>query len=356
VLDDGAPCADEVGAPRIVAFPRGSTSYTDCFNDALEAAGAQVVDGIYSGRWILAQLPKSDAFQFHWPSFYYYVPGQAIRSWLRLGKFALFLATIRCCGRKVFWTAHNLYPHDGGRALRVHRAGRWLMCRVATRIFAHGRIAAEIVCRRLGATAGKLRVIEHGNWIGYYPNACTQLAAREKLGIGAVGRVFLFVGICKPYKNLEVLIAAFQSLPSGSTLVIAGKFQDSAYRRMVELAISRKPEGIVLHGRFLEDHELQYYLNLADCVVLPYSETLTSGGAMLALTFGRPVIAPRLGGLAEIVDAGCGILYDAREAQGLLTAMQSFSTEAFDTRQIQQRARQFSWQRSALVVLKECQR
>ena len=43
---------------------------------------------------------------------------------------------------------------------------------------------------------------------------------------------------------------------------------------------------------FVPDGEVQHYLLAADAVVLPFKEILTSGSAMLALSFGRPVVAP----------------------------------------------------------------
>jgi glycosyltransferase involved in cell wall biosynthesis len=48
------------------------------------------------------------------------------------------------------------------------------------------------------------------------------------------------------------------------------------------------------------DSEIQVYLRAADLVVLPFSETLNSGSALLALSFDRPVLVPRQGALAEL--------------------------------------------------------
>ena len=53
---------------------------------------------------------------------------------------------------------------------------------------------------------------------------------------------------------------------------------------------------------------------------MPYLASLTSGTLLLAMSLGRPVIAPRLPTLAElIIDGENGLLFDP-QAQGSLTA------------------------------------
>ncbi|MEZ4597387.1 MAG: glycosyltransferase [Chloroflexota bacterium] len=43
------------------------------------------------------------------------------------------------------------------------------------------------------------------------------------------------------------------------------------------------------------DDRMQVFLRAADVMVLPYRDVLTSGSAILAMTFGLPVVAPRIG-------------------------------------------------------------
>jgi glycosyltransferase involved in cell wall biosynthesis len=92
---------------------------------------------------------------------------------------------------------------------------------------------------------------------------------------------------------------------------------------------------------------LQLYLNACDVVVLPYREDLTSGAAMLALSFGRPVVAPRMGTLEELLTDDCGVLYDPRSDAALVDAMRAARMRHFSAQAIVSRAQQFSWDRSA---------
>ena len=62
--------------------------------------------------------------------------------------------------------------------------------------------------------------------------------------------------------------------------------------------------------------------------MLPFRDILTSGSAILALSHGRPVIAPAIGCLPETLPADAAILYDpdAPEALGAALAGGSVPT------------------------------
>src|SRR5262249_2709411 len=80
-------------------------------------------------------------------------------------------------------------------------------------------------------------------------------------------------------------------------------------------------ERVRLHLRHVPDAEVQVFLNAADLVVLPYRAVLTSGAAMLALSFGRGIVAPRVGCLADLERTGAAILYDPVAPDGLPSAL-----------------------------------
>ena len=66
---------------------------------------------------------------------------------------------------------------------------------------------------------------------------------------------------------------------------------------------------------------MQLFLRGADVMVLPYRDVLTSGSAILGMTFGLPIVAPRIGCLPETLE-GCSILYDADQPDGLRAALE----------------------------------
>jgi beta-1,4-mannosyltransferase len=50
---------------------------------------------------------------------------------------------------------------------------------------------------------------------------------------------------------------------------------------------------------------------------------LTSGSAILAMSFGKALVAPRLGCLPELVPVDGGVLYDPADPDGLGSALRS---------------------------------
>jgi glycosyltransferase involved in cell wall biosynthesis len=249
------------------------------------------------------------------------------------------------------WTAHNLYPHDDGRT-PLHRLGRRIVLWLCSHVCVHGPAAASCVQREFRVPAARLVLLQHGHFIGFYANTITRAAARARLDIAPGDYVYLFVGLCKPYKNLELLVHSHAALADDSALWIVGQFQSGAYRERVQQAAALAGGGrITVVDHFVPSDELQVYLNACDAVVLPYQEILTSGTALLALSFGRPVVAPRLGVLPEVVTSDCGVLYDPQAAEGLCAAMRTVQELCFDPAKILRQARQFSWERSAATFV-----
>ena len=104
-------------------------------------------------------------------------------------------------------------------------------------------------------------------------------------------------------------------------------------------------------AQYIPDEELQHVMSAADVVVLPYLRILSSGAAMLALSFGRPVIAPRQGLLNDMIVSSVGLLYDPVDPQGLTATMADVRTRRFEEEEILRYARQYDWGRSAQTLL-----
>jgi len=126
-----------------------------------------------------------------------------------------------------------------------------------------------------------------------------------------------------------------------------GRFQNAEYYGRVMGQIKRQPQGLQLENRFVPKEDLQYYFNACDVVVLPYLEVLTSGSVMTAMSFGRPVVAPRVGHLQDMVNKECGVLYDPLLPGGLRCAMEEIRELTFDDKVIRQHARKFNWEDAA---------
>jgi beta-1,4-mannosyltransferase len=334
-------------APRRLFSLAGASDYTTCFHAALRRAGIEVIEAVWSAQWLARTMRRGDVVNVHWPSFLYYSRTSRLKTWRDLVRTAVLLIFLRSRGVRFAWTAHNLYPHDGGRELLVHRLGRRLVVALASYVCVHGQTGARVQ-QEFAVPGEKLVPLEHGNWIGFYPNSVTRQEARRRLGIPPEAFTYLFIGLCKPYKNLEYLVLSHRSLQDDSLLWIVGQFQSAPYQALVtEEALRAGTDRVTIRDEFVASQDLQTYLNACDVVVLPYREILTSGAAMLALSFGKAVIAPRMGTLTELITPECGVLYDPSGEIALRDAMAAARERRFEKELILSRAEQFSWDRSA---------
>jgi glycosyltransferase involved in cell wall biosynthesis len=102
---------------------------------------------------------------------------------------------------------------------------------------------------------------------------------------------------------------------------------------------------IQFEPRFVAPADLQVFFNAADAIVLPFRDVLTSASLVLAMGFGRMVVAPRLGCIPDYADAEGCVLYEASREGALDAAMQealSRDTEACG-RHNMARARALDW-------------
>ena len=78
--------------------------------------------------------------------------------------------------------------------------------------------------------------------------------------------------------------------------------------------------GIEDHVHFLggiPNHELPPILSSADAVVVPSLIEATSLAALEAMACERPMAVSRVGGLPEIIDESCGVLFESANPEDL---------------------------------------
>tara|TARA_R110000787_G_scaffold8895_32_gene30705 strand:+ start:367 stop:1467 length:1101 start_codon:yes stop_codon:yes gene_type:complete len=333
----------------IMAFPHAGDSYTDCFYAALKDEDITVHEGIFAGRWLYQNLRDIDYIHFHWPSFYYNDKSRVQCLYkFSLLVFLFVLTRIRSVG--ILWTVHNLMPHDRCVLPSLDRLARRLLIRLGTRFFVHGPSAEAEALKTYPGLADRMVQIEHGHWIGYYPNVVDRAEARRTLDISDNDFLYLFLGACKPYKDLEKLVESFAGLPDTASLFIVGRFMNPDYEARIRDMVDNAAGRITMITGFVPDDDLQTYFNACDITVLSYAEVLTSGSAMLSLSFGRPVIAPAIGFMRDVIPPECGYLYDNAEPDGLHKAMIEAADKTYDKNTIIEEAKKYQWAKTARIV------
>jgi len=269
--------------------------------------------------WGCAATRKVDVLHIHWTD-------QLLvgRSWLgSLARSTMCIGQLCLCrllGRRIVWTAHNLSSHDR-RFPRTERLFTRLLAQLAHRVIAHSNAAAAQVAQAFRIPMSKICVIPHAHYVGDYPNSIDRSAARNRLGIDDQNFVFLFLGNIRSYKGLADLVEAFRALDRDDVrLLVAGRpFEEQAAWQVREWAAG--DPRIDYRPGFVEADMMEVYFNAADVVVLPFTDILTSGSLLLAMSFAKPCIVPDLDTLTEVVPADGGFVYDAQQSAALAAAL-----------------------------------
>jgi glycosyltransferase involved in cell wall biosynthesis len=247
---------------------------------------------------------------------------------------------------RTLFLCHNILPHE-------RHLGDTLLTRWAFTFGDFFVVQSEEVRRDL------LLLVPHANVaLAYHPvyemfgATIAKQTARLQLGI-LQPRVILFFGYVRKYKGLGVLFDALHSLLAGEqlddiVLLVVGEFyeDESAYRAQAEaLGISRAVRFI---ARYVSQREVSTYFSAADIVVLPYLSATQSGIMQIAYNFDKPVIATRVGGLAEVVaDGKTGFIVPPNDPAALADALRQFyvgNREDEFVQNVREEKKKYSWE------------
>jgi glycosyltransferase involved in cell wall biosynthesis len=214
------------------------------------------------------------------------------------------ITAYRQAGGRVVMVCHNVLPHERA-PLAGAFSGRLLG--LADTVLVHA--ASEVaLAARLSSSA---RIVE-----AFHP----ALPAATWSPPPARAQLLAF-GYVRPYKGIEDLLAALVLVPEAELRVV-GRFWEPVgrYARLVErLGLAQR---VRLEDRYVPDAEVPALLAACDVVVCPYRQASQSGVVHLAYAHGRPVVATRVGGLAQaVVDRRTGALADPGDAGALADAI-----------------------------------
>jgi len=106
------------------------------------------------------------------------------------------------------------------------------------------------------------------------------------------------------------MVKAFKACADpNARLIIAGRPINESITEEIALAIDGDLR-IKFLPSYVADDDVQVHLNACDVYVLPYERVLTSGAAVLAMSFGKPCIAPRTGCITDILKEEGAFFFD----------------------------------------------
>ena len=203
-------------------------------------------------------------------------------------------------GIPIVATLHDTKIHPGYSGfVKPHTA--WLNFKtleLCSQIIVHGQRMADDLINVYGFNRKRINIIPHGNYDIY-------LHANGVSGNVALipGQVLLF-GRMRKYKGLETLVKAVpliaRKVPNVK-VVLAGRGPELD---KLEPKLRFSP-FFKIFNRKIPSYEVFELFCKSVLIVLPYTEASQSGPLHLAYTFGRPIVATRVGAIPESLKDSC---------------------------------------------------
>ncbi|GAA0880452.1 hypothetical protein GCM10009119_34220 [Algoriphagus jejuensis] len=213
--------------------------------------------------------------------------------WKSFFRKTVALLAIKASGKKLVWTMHNRLSHEKGSG-NLSRVLVKLLLKSVDAVVIHCAETASVLREIYPRFRTKVVLIPHPNFIGTYgPIASPSEKQQSTLKL-------LFMGAVKPYKNLELLIRVCRQF-EGVQLTIAGKPATEAYAHELQ-SLATNAEQVQLKLGFVDDHQIPELIGDSDLLILPYDlrSSLNSGTVILAFSYARTVICPRIGTIDEL--------------------------------------------------------
>lgn len=198
--------------------------------------------------------------------------------------------------------------------------------------------------------------------------------------------VFLFFGFIRKYKGLHQAIQAFKLVADKredvSLLICGESFWNtldnkklstkikSALFGTAKLLFLRKADDeknynplaliaelgmeskVVVHNEFIPNEDVHKYFQVSDCGLLFYLYATPSGVESLSYNFRLPILATRVGHFPETIKDGYnGYLANDRDVEDMARVMLKFLEQPIPRENIDETAKELSWQNYALAVL-----
>jgi len=183
-----------------------------------------------------------------------------------------------------------------------------------------------------------------------------KIECRERLNLPMKSKILLNIGALTPIKGHRLLICAFselvQSLANDLFLVIIGSGE--LENELKKLTKTKNMEQNILFTGSISHHEIPLWLNASDLFILSSYSEGNPVSLIEALSCGKPVIAPKIGSIPEIVHSDkYGLLFETGNINSLIKSIQRSLAISWDEQEIAKYGQKFSWESVVSFLLKQ---
>jgi len=209
--------------------------------------------------------------------------------------------------KKVVVTCHNIEPHESTIVDKIFT--RMVFSKV-DHFIVHAEQNRKRLIGHYKIKVNHVHTIPHGTF-GYFTQWKKESnnELRKEFGFSEKDKIILFFGYIREYKGLRYLIRALPNIlkeVSEAKLVIAGELWQDWKTYEDEIRKAGVGDKIKVYPKYIPDHYVHKFFDLADICVLPYfnTEQTISGPLLVSIAFNKPIIVSNVGGISEFLEHG----------------------------------------------------
>jgi len=225
---------------------------------------------------------------------------------------SIYFVVLKGLGYKLAYTVHDITPLDNNK---IDPLFNLLVYKTADILFVHSDTNRETVIKLVNINRQKIKVVPDANYADFLPAGVMEKNhIRKELDLETNDNVILFFGHIKEYKGLDILLDSLHlvaKIVKNLVLIIAGNIENDNLKKKYDEMISQMPSSVRIMPtfKFVPMQETYKYFISSDVVALPYRRITHSGIINLALLFGRPAVATKVGDCADrIIEGKSGLL------------------------------------------------
>ncbi len=219
---------------------------------------------------------------------------------------------------RFMYTSHEIFPK---KKKIYHPYVLKQIYQGMSHVIVHAQQNKEQLIQKFQLKSEKVSVLSIGNNLAFSES----LKPTKKIHIPKGKKVILFFGIIESHKGLMTLIRAFSEIKENvhdAFLLIVGQPFEDISKYLKEIKQLKIEDSVKLELDYIPIHEIPNVFKIAHLVVLPYNQVSQSGVVLSAYSFGKPVVATSVGGMAEIVNEGkTGLLIPPDNPKALAKAV-----------------------------------
>ncbi|GAB5380437.1 MAG: hypothetical protein Alis3KO_25770 [Aliiglaciecola sp.] len=227
---------------------------------------------------------------------------------LRNDSFFTLINELQSKGWEIFWTVHNRYSHSS-LGIEFEDKFRHRLSSIVDKVILHHPCIKYNIEQWLSSEA-RVEFMEHGS---YQVDSLSlkRETAKDSFGFEKNDMVLGIFGKIKPYKLLDRVLHHLLPILKDNPrikVIVAGEQMCEKAKKSIPLLPKNQ---VLIDNTFVDNEQLSKYYQASDFVILSYKDILTSGSLFQSFSFGRPVIAPKLGTIPNyVIDDYNGYLYD----------------------------------------------